>query len=122
MSEPTSELLAERQTTHGEFRENSKTSQRIKAALHDGDQWGRLKDFQRESLEMIAHKIGRLLAGDSQHQDHWDDIAGYARLAADRTREDSTKNILPHVYHASNFGNICKVCNQNTAHSSHIPV
>jgi hypothetical protein len=35
-------------------------------------------------LEMIAHKIGRVLAGDPNHADHWDDIAGYARLVARR--------------------------------------
>ena len=29
---------------------------------------------------MIAHKIGRILAGDPSFQDHWADIAGYATL------------------------------------------
>ena len=31
---------------------------------------------------MIAHKIGRILAGDPNHIDHWLDIAGYATLVA----------------------------------------
>lgn len=91
MSEPTSTLLAERQTTHGEFRENSHISQMLKTYLRQGINWGALMPYQKESLEMIAHKIGRLLSGDPTHQDHWDDIAGYARLAADRNREDQTK-------------------------------
>ena len=38
---------------------------------------------------MIAHKIGRLLEGDALFQDHWDDIVGYATLAAVRNREDN---------------------------------
>jgi hypothetical protein len=35
---------------------------------------------QREALEMIAHKISRILAGDPHFADHWTDISGYARL------------------------------------------
>jgi hypothetical protein len=31
-------------------------------------------------LEMIAHKIARILSGDPNHRDHWEDIAGYAEL------------------------------------------
>ena len=42
---------------------------------------GPLSDTQKESLEMIVHKIGRILAGDPSFQDHWDDIAGYAKIA-----------------------------------------
>lgn len=37
-------------------------------------------------LEMIAHKVGRILAGNPHFEDHWADIAGYARLSADRNR------------------------------------
>jgi hypothetical protein len=47
----------------------------------------RLMDDQRETLDMIAHKIGRILAGDPNVEDHWKDIAGYATLSADRVRK-----------------------------------
>lgn len=43
-----------------------------------------LKPDQRECLEMIAHKIGRILNGDPHYEDSWRDIAGYATLVADR--------------------------------------
>ena len=33
---------------------------------------------------MIAHKIGRILAGNPDFKDHWDDIAGYAVLISQR--------------------------------------
>lgn len=49
----------------------------------------KLDDVQRESLSMIFHKIGRILAGDPNFRDHWDDIAGYAKLAADRCKPKS---------------------------------
>lgn len=39
---------------------------------------------QREALEMIAHKIARILNGDPNYADSWVDIAGYAKLIADR--------------------------------------
>jgi hypothetical protein len=39
---------------------------------------------QKESLEMIASKIARIVCGDSNHHDSWHDIGGYAKLVADR--------------------------------------
>lgn len=41
----------------------------------------------REALEMIAHKIGRILAGDPAYDDSWVDIAGYATRVAERLKE-----------------------------------
>jgi hypothetical protein len=35
-------------------------------------------------LEMIAHKIARVLNGNPDHHDHWHDISGYAQCAAER--------------------------------------
>jgi hypothetical protein len=40
-------------------------------------------DSQWEALEMIAHKIGRIVNGDPDYADSWIDIAGYAKLVAD---------------------------------------
>ena len=39
---------------------------------------------QREGLEMIAHKVGRILAGNPSFPDHWFDIEGYARITRER--------------------------------------
>ena len=41
-------------------------------------------DDQWEALEMIVHKIGRIVNGNPDKVDHWTDIAGYAKLIADR--------------------------------------
>ena len=43
-----------------------------------------LADDQWEALEMIAHKIGRIINGDPDYDDSWVDIAGYAKLVSDR--------------------------------------
>ena len=32
---------------------------------------------------MIALKLSRILSGQSNFKDHWDDIAGYAKLASE---------------------------------------
>jgi hypothetical protein len=44
----------------------------------------KLDDDQSEALEMIAHKIARILNGDPNYVDSWLDIAGYATLVAER--------------------------------------
>lgn len=43
-----------------------------------------LNDDQQEALDMICHKIGRIINGDPNYSDSWHDIAGYAQLVADR--------------------------------------
>jgi hypothetical protein len=85
----TKDLLAERGKTHGDYGIHASITQSIKACMHLAlDQgipcWSKLDELQRESLDMIAHKIGRILAGDPDFPDHWDDIAGYAKLVAER--------------------------------------
>jgi len=77
-------LLAERGKTHGDYADHARIAQQIKRAFGDDHHITKLNDMQIESLEMIAHKIGRILAGDPDFSDHWDDIAGYAKLVAER--------------------------------------
>jgi hypothetical protein len=85
----TNELLAERGKTHGKFSEHADITQSLKRIFnywtHARDDL--LTDSQREALDMIAHKIGRILAGDPNYQDHWDDIAGYAKLVSNEIAE-----------------------------------
>ena len=47
-----------------------------------------MDDDQREALEMIAHKIARILNGDPNYADNWIDIAGYATLVANRLEKE----------------------------------
>lgn len=75
-------VLADRQNNHGPFGDTSRTSQHIKQAMREGTNWPLLSDTQKESMEMIAVKLGRILSGDPLHADHWDDITGYARLVS----------------------------------------
>ena len=74
------EVLAERGSRYGEFPDHARITQNIKRAMYDSPNWPLLSADKREALEMIAHKIGRILNGDPNYADSWTDIVGYAKL------------------------------------------
>lgn len=47
---------------------------------------------QREALEMIAHKLGRILNGNANYADSWHDIAGYATLIENQINNKDKTN------------------------------
>ena len=79
MTDNITEILEERGSRYGDFYGHARITQNIKHAMSDSPNWKKLRVDQRECLEMIAHKIGRILNGDPDYQDSWTDIAGYAR-------------------------------------------
>lgn len=66
-----------RGTTHGDYTEMSQVIQETKAIWRSGSSWGKLTAGQKEALELIATKVGRIVTGDPTHLDHWRDGAGY---------------------------------------------
>lgn len=76
--------LQERGTRYGKFSEHARITQAIKDAMCDSPNWAMLAPDQKECLEMIAHKVGRILNGDPDYHDSWHDIVGYTKLVADR--------------------------------------
>jgi len=74
------DTLKQRGEHYGEFKGHAEITQKLKEAMACGDSWDRLTPSQMEALEMIAHKIGRILNGDPNYVDSWHDIAGYATL------------------------------------------
>jgi len=74
-------LVADRGRTHGRFAARAAVEQALKEVLRTGAAWDRLNPAQRSAAEMIAVKLSRAVCGDPAEPDHWDDIAGYARLA-----------------------------------------
>lgn len=78
------EVLNERGSRYGSFLKHAIITQRFKAVMTDTPNWIKLDDDMVEALEMIAHKIGRILNGDPSYADSWVDIAGYSKLVADR--------------------------------------
>ena len=80
------EILEERGKRYGKFKDHANIAQRLKYVVHDAMTANRaeFEDDQTEALDMICHKIARILNGDPNYADSWVDIAGYAQLAADR--------------------------------------
>lgn len=76
--------LAERGTRYGEFTSHAHITQRLKEVMRDSRNWREIDYDQKEALEMVAHKIGRILNGDPNYHDSWHDIIGYVKLVADR--------------------------------------
>ena len=77
----TDDLLAQRATTHGSFKSNAQIGQSLRALFRRHEAWPGMPVEHREALDMIACKISRILSGQSDYQDNWADIAGYAELA-----------------------------------------
>jgi hypothetical protein len=74
-------LLLQRGTTHGNFADNAKYGQALRALWRTADSWDRMPPEHREALDHLAGKLSRILSGQSDFADHWNDIEGYAGLA-----------------------------------------
>lgn len=74
------EVLEERGKRYGEFDEHARITQGIKTLMVSGRSWLDCSPSQREALDMIAHKIGRIVNGDPNYLDSWVDIGGYNEL------------------------------------------
>ncbi len=84
------EILKERGTNYGPFTQNAESIQALKGAMKSGLSWNDLSPDKKEALEMIAHKIGRIVNGDTCYLDNWDDIAGYAILISNEIKSTTT--------------------------------
>ena len=78
------EILKAREKTHGDFEVVSYLSQTLKDFMRGTPNWTMLDMDQKECLDMVAHKIARILCGDPTVADHFLDGAGYFSLVANR--------------------------------------
>ena len=84
MSNDIAATLQERGNRYGDFKEHARITQAIKAAMVDSPNWKNLRPSMREALEMMAHKVGRILNGDPTFHDSWHDINGYIKLITNK--------------------------------------
>lgn len=83
------DTLSARGEKYGPFIGHAEISRALKNVLRfytveRKGSWQTLDADMAEALEMIAHKMARIINGDQNHTDSWVDIAGYAKLVADR--------------------------------------
>lgn len=83
--------LAERGARYGSFVGHADITQGLKKVMVATPKWTALTNDQKEALEMLAHKIGRVLNGDPNYIDSWTDIIGYTRLVEARLIDESKK-------------------------------
>lgn len=72
--------LKQRGSIYGAFADNAETSQILKQTMRQAKNWDDLSYAQQEALEMVQHKISRLLNGNPNYQDNVVDILGYTEL------------------------------------------
>jgi hypothetical protein len=74
------QVLEERGNNYGDFNSQAFRSQKLKAIIRSHPKWNDLPEMHKESIEMILHKVSRIVNGNHEYADSWTDIAGYARL------------------------------------------
>lgn len=81
-------ILEQRQKTHGDFELKAIWIQQIMEDISGLYAWDDMKADQREAIHMILIKLSRIIYGDYNYVDHWEDIAGYAQLVVNRLTEE----------------------------------
>jgi hypothetical protein len=79
-------VLDARADQYGSFMQGADIAVRIKGIMHNAIARKDMHMYpdQLLALDMIAVKISRIVNGNASHRDSWLDIAGYAKLVADR--------------------------------------
>lgn len=88
-------VLNERGAEYGDFRTQGFIAQELKETARDTPGWDRMEGMHREAVDMILHKLSRLLNGNPNHIDSWLDIEGYARCV--RVRLEKGIDTIPRV-------------------------
>lgn len=74
--------LDERGARYGSFKGHAEVTQKLKQIiqleLEKREKF--LSDVQQEAVDMILHKLGRIVNGDANYIDSWRDIVGYTQL------------------------------------------
>ena len=80
------QVLDSRAKDYGKFIDGAEIMQMLKRLVHNyiEDRGTPLAFDQREAIDMIIHKLGRIINGNPDKVDHWVDIAGYAILVSER--------------------------------------
>ncbi len=82
--------LAEREKTHGRYRESAALAQTLKQVVRAHAVRSAVAPYQLEAIDMILFKIARIISGNPAHADHWHDVAGYATLVLKELEKNAT--------------------------------
>lgn len=71
-----------RYNLNGEYKDHARLTQQMKEACRQHKGWETCPPDMQEAIDMILHKIARVLNGDPYYIDNWVDIEGYSRLVS----------------------------------------
>ena len=80
-------ILLERGNNYGKFIDHSRISQNLKNEMRAVKGYDDMSSDKKEALEMIQHKIARILNGNPNYIDSWVDIIGYAQLVVNNLND-----------------------------------
>ena len=83
----TLEERGKRYNLNGSYEEHASLTQDMKERCRQHKGWNTLTGAMKESVDMILHKIARIINGDPTYKDNWVDIEGYSKLIS-RDLED----------------------------------
>lgn len=87
MSKAITTTLKARGKRYGVFADGAAVSQGLQDVMRATPNWSELSADKKEALQLIQHKISRMLTGDPEYKDNWHDIVGYAKLVDDTLSE-----------------------------------
>ncbi|MCK3654275.1 hypothetical protein A4G19_15800 [Pasteurellaceae bacterium Macca] len=89
------ETLNQRGKNYGNFNQLAFINRKLDNVI---DEHGtHLDATQRKALEMILHKVSRILNGNAHYADNWVDIAGYAHLGGRLYEEETTAETVDNL-------------------------
>lgn len=107
MADRINEILANRGTRYGAFADHAQISMDLKRVIRASRSWANMTDYQKEGLDMILHKVARIVNGDPDYDDSWVDICGYAQLVVDELRKMTyERQHTPHDISIDDIGGV----------------
>lgn len=80
--------LEERGARYGKFIDHAGYAQSIQDICRSSPNWDAMRQDVRQCLIVISDKLARILNGDSEYEDNWHDLQGYARLVEKRIQDE----------------------------------
>jgi hypothetical protein len=101
------QMLKNGEAHHGKFTGHAEISVTLKSTVHGfiAKRGKQLSTDKIEALDMMCHKMARIINGDPEHADHWIDIAGYATLVANDLEASKKPKTTPEPLPKNPFQN-----------------
>lgn len=77
-----------RYNLNGTYNDHATLTQDLKDRCRSHKGWAPCPSPMKEAIDMILHKIARVLNGDPTYKDNWVDIEGYSRLVSRELKDE----------------------------------